>query len=136
MNYLDANVFLYPLMYENKKSVLHKEFLKKVFGGEIKVCTSFLTWDEIVFIIKKFLGNEIASREGKKFLELPSIVFVKVDKEIMRKAQEMIEKYKLKPRDAIHATSAVVSKADKIISDDSDFDVVKEIKRVPVEKFL
>jgi predicted nucleic acid-binding protein len=41
-------------------------------------------------------------------------------------------KYNLSPRDAIHLASALSRKAIAIVSDDEDFDQIKEIKRIPI----
>ena len=46
-----------------------------------------------------------------------------------KKNEEIIEKYNLKPRDAIHVASALTNNIKEIVSDDPDFDKVKEIKR-------
>ena len=48
-------------------------------------------------------------------------------------AQSLMDKYKLSPRDSIHVASALSRKATIIISDDEDFDQIKEIKRTPLK---
>ena len=135
MNYLDSNIFISPLTYPNSKGTACKNILSVILHGKTKACTSFLTWDEIVFITRKFLGKEISSTEGEKFLKFPNLYFLKVDEEVILMAQQLIMKYDLKPRDAIHAASAIASGCNEIISDDSDFDKIKEIKRLSPEKF-
>jgi len=42
-------------------------------------------------------------------------------------------KYKLSPRDSIHIASALSKKTKTIVSDDEDFDHIKEIKRTPLK---
>lgn len=32
-----------------------------------------LSWDELVWIIRKTLGDQIATQEGRKFLEFPNL---------------------------------------------------------------
>jgi len=58
--------------------------------------------------------------------------FVNVDETVLTQAQRLMEKYKLGPRDAIHIACALVRKTRCIISDDEDFDKIKEITRVPL----
>lgn len=41
-----------------------------------------------------------------------------------------MEKYKLKPRDAIHAATAIENKINTMVSYDRDFDNVIEIRRI------
>jgi predicted nucleic acid-binding protein len=44
-------------------------------------------------------------------------------------ALQLIRECHLAPRDAIHAATAIVEKADFIVSTDTHFDRVKELKR-------
>ncbi len=132
MNYLDANIFIYAVGSLDEKKEKCLKILNKVVGGEIEACTSFLTWDEFVHVVRKLWGREVATSEGKKFLQFPNLHFIKTDREVISKAQELISEYNLKPRDAIHAASALVKGVREIISDDSDFDKVKGLKRVRV----
>ncbi len=46
------------------------------------------------------------------------------------KAQKLVEKYKIKPRDAIHSATSLSLNINEIISEDSDFDKVEELKRL------
>ncbi len=78
------------------------------------------------------MGRDIASSEGERFLKFSNLNFLAVNEEIIFKAQELISKYNLNPRDAIHAASALVNNVDEIISDDQDFDVINEIKRIKI----
>ncbi len=47
-----------------------------------------------------------------------------------------MEKYDLKPRDAIHLSAAIEHSVFTIISEDKDFDKVKEIERLDFVKAL
>jgi uncharacterized protein len=124
--YIDANVFVQGILREDKR---YKEVILKAANNEFIGVTSVLSWDEIVYIVKKFLGKEIANREGKKFFSLPNIIFADAKKDIVMKAQELVEKYGLNPRDAIHAATAISYDINEIISEDEDFDCIKELKR-------
>ena len=57
-----------------------------------------------------------------------------VEESTIRRAQRFVEKYKLKPRDAIHAATAISHGISQIISDDPDFDKVSELERIGLEK--
>lgn len=133
--YLDSNIFINSVLYNDEKAKKCKEIVLKIAKKEIIGVTSILTWDELVYVVRKNIGKEIAIKEGKKFLMLPNIIFVDANKNIIDKAQELISKYNLKPRDAIHAVSALINDINEIISDDEDFDKIKEIKRISLEKF-
>lgn len=137
MIYLDSNVFIYSIVASEKterKSLLAKRILLKVVEGELKAATSSLTWDEIVWGIRKILDLEIAVRKGREFLEFPNLRILRVDEKTIKGAQKIVEKYKLKPRDAIHVSCAITNNIKEVISDDPDLDRVKEIKRITLEK--
>lgn len=135
MTYLDANVFVYAVGNDDRKSKICIEIIKKLLRKEIKGETSLLTWDEFIHSVRKQYGGGVAVEEGKKFLKFPNLIFLEVDKNVISKAQELIEKYNLKPRDAIHAASALINGINEIISDDSDFDNIKELRRIKLEEF-
>ena len=63
----------------------------------------------------------------------PNLKILLIDSEIVGYAQGLIEKYNLKPRDAIHAASAIKNQVKEIVSNDSDFDDMEELKRVHLD---
>lgn len=129
MIYLDTNVFLYPHTGDDAASSACVAILEKAISGEMKAGTSVLTWDEFQHAIKKkFQDREKAVELSKDFLNIP-ITFFPADIKIIEKAQILAENYSIDPRDAIHAATAILNNCTEIISDDSDFDKVKEIKR-------
>ncbi len=132
--YLDTNVFLYPLIYEDGKAHICKKILEKVVKKELMACASVLCWDEFVYALRKEKGKEISEKEGEKFLKFLNLVFFDANKTVILKSQEIMERYNLKPRAAIHAATAIVNNINEIISDDPDFDKIKEIKRVKLEE--
>jgi len=127
--YLDSNVFIYPLLYDDEKAKLCENILRKIINGEIKAYTSILTWDEIVYVLWKKKGTEISKNEGYRFLRFPNLNFIDVNTKILFKSQLLMEKYNLKPRDSIHAACAIIFNIQDIISDDSDFDNINELHR-------
>lgn len=134
MKYLDSNVFLHYILdpESGAKRIAAKNLLIKVAEGSVQAATSLLTWDEVVWTVRKKLGREIAREEGKKFLEFPNLRLLNVSESTMRTAQEAIERRNLNPRDAIHFASCLENGIDEIVSDDSDFDAVKGIRSTPI----
>lgn len=130
--YIDTNIFIKAVLNDEKKC---KKILEKIINKEIIAFTSILSWDELVYIIRKFIGKEIAISEGEKFLRFPNLIFIDAKKEIIQKAQKLIKTYNLQPRDAIHIASALANNISEIISEDKDFEEVKEIKRIKSEDF-
>ncbi len=134
-HYIDANVFLYPVLYEGMPQVdIARKILLSIENKEIIAYTSTLTWDEVSYVSGKFLGKTDSIEIGRKFLNFPNLRFVATDERIMRRSQKMREQYSLKPRDSIHLSSAIERNVKKFISDDSDFDDIKEIERVELQE--
>jgi predicted nucleic acid-binding protein len=136
MKYVDSNVFLYPTLYVadvEPKAKKAKEILQKIESGQLIAATSTLTWDEVVWVSTKHLGRVDGLAQGQKLLGFPNLEFINVDERIIALAQTLMGKYSLGPRDAIHIASALSKKIKTILSDDEDFDQIKEITRTPLK---
>ena len=135
MPYIDANIFIYPILYaeeQEPKAKRAKQILQSIENGELSAHTSTLTWDEVVWIVRKEMGRDEAISQGQKLLGFSNLHWIIVDENILSHAQTLLNKYNLHPRDSIHVASAISRKIDSIISDDSDIDQVKEIRRTPL----
>jgi len=131
--YVDSNVFVYPVIYnlqvvdEAKKS---KDLLLEIALGKVEAYTATVTWDEVAWVVRKVFGFEFSAEESKKFLSFPNLRLLGVKKSTVFRAQELVEKYRMRPRDAIHAAVALENKITTIVSYDKDFDEMKEIRRI------
>lgn len=135
MPYLDSNVFIYPVIYDEEtepRVKKAKEILLKIETGKLSAFTSTLSWDEVVWVVSKVMGRSEGILQGKKLLGFPNLQFVAADENVLAQAQNLMGKYKLSPRDSIHVASALEKRTKSVISDDADFDQVKEIKRTPL----
>lgn len=131
--YVDSNVFIYPVIYDEEAVVeagKSRDFLLKIALGKVEACTSSLTWDEVAWVVRKLFGVENSVNEGKKFLGFPNLTVLGVRKSTVFKAQELVERYRVKPRDAVHAAVALENKIGTIVSYDEDFDEINEIRRI------
>ncbi len=129
MKYLDANVFIYPVINNNKRADFYRKIIYEVVSGKIKACTSVLTWDEVIHYLKKEKGKNFALMQSEKFLKLPNLCFIETSIHIIIKAHQLMKKYEINPRDAIHVATAMSCSSEEIISEDKIFDKIKEIKR-------
>lgn len=135
MAYIDSNVFIYPVIYSAEymeKARNAKEILINIEKGEMKAYTSTLTWDEVVWVVSRAMSREDGAYQGKKLLGFPNLEFIDVDSIILSSAQNLLEKYKIRPRDSIHIASAITKNVRTVISDDQDLDKIKDIKRKPL----
>ena len=129
--YLDSNVFILAALSDDSKAAKAKELIKKIITGQSAGATSSLTIDEVVWVIwKETNDRNLAIEEGLRILQFDNLKIIDIDGPIVKNSLIFMKSYKsLKPRDAIHLSAALSVNASAIISDDSDFDDVKEIQR-------
>ncbi len=132
MLYVDSNVFIYPVIYDLRceRARRSKDLLLKIASGEVTACTSLLTWDEVVWVVRKLAGAEASIRQGALLLKFPHLKFLGVTESIVLRAQMIMEEYGLKPRDSLHAASAIENGVKTIVSYDEDFERIEGIERV------
>jgi len=131
--YLDSNVFIYAALNSEKLGEKARSLMARVQKGDIKAITCSLTFDELVWSVKKYRTIDHAVRVGEAFLSMPSLAIKAVDVDVLSLALDLIRKYSLHPRDSIHASSAITCQAFEIVSTDVHFDRVKELKRVHLQ---
>nr|MDO8084109.1 type II toxin-antitoxin system VapC family toxin [Candidatus Sigynarchaeum springense] len=121
--YVDANVFLNPVLYDVHQvpeARAAAEFLKKVEAGQVKAMTSLLTWDEFTWIVRKNTDVATSRKKGQEFLAFPGLQFIPVSASIINKAQVLLEQYAIRPRDAIHVASGLGNGVREFITFDDD----------------
>ena len=132
MIYLDANVFINAAIDEGKTGIACRNILDIIGKDDSEFFTSVLTFDEVLWKLRSFMKYEEAIYRVKAMLGLP-LHIISVDEKILYDALDIAESFKLKPRDAIHTSCMKQEEIRKICSSDSDFDVLKEIKRISPE---
>jgi len=126
--YLDSSAFLNAFLGTSEKSRGARALLDRVQRGE-SAATSALTYDEVFWAVKKHRRFEDALLASGALLETPNLTILPVDTEVLWMAHSLIGKYKLNPRDAIHAACALINGIRVVVSEDEDFDQVRELKR-------
>ncbi len=138
--YVDSNAFILPVIGEDSgRTKGAASLLRMIEAEKFQAFTSVLTWDEVCWVVMRVLGRADGVAAGKKLLGFPHLRFVEANSAVLSTAQSLVERYSskgLRPRDAIHCASAMTRRDASIASDDSGLDVVKEVKRVPLERFL
>ena len=82
IKYVDSNVFIYAIVADENsepKASSSKKILKHIADGSLDAATSTLTWDEIVWSVRKLIGTETAIKHGKYFLDFPNLRLLRVD---------------------------------------------------------
>lgn len=130
MIYLDSNIFIIAMASEDQKRIARaRALLGKVRDGKESVITASLTLDEVLWVVKQKKGKAAAKAAGQALMEFPNLKIADVNREVLGLALELFDRYDLSPRDSIHAACAIINKIPVIISEDSDFDRVKELQR-------
>ena len=131
--YLDANVFVYAIVNSEGIGNKSRVILDLVTSEKIKGVTSCLTFDEILWAIRK-IKQEVTFEAGANLLN-SKVKFVEANKLILFHALDVIKEYNLKPRDAIHAATMKVHNIKNLISEDTDFDKIEWIKMKNIMEF-
>jgi len=129
--YVDTNVFFLAGFGDdnNPKTQKAKELILRMSEGKEIFYTSLITVDELIWaVMKRKIDRNTAIKQGLLLHQLP-IKFVPLITSISLKALDLMQAYQISPRDALHAASCIEVKASALITDDNDFDKIKEIKR-------
>ena len=127
MLYLDANIFIYATINTEELGQKARFLLGQIQRGEETAETSALTFDEVFWVIKKH-NLELAFTACEAMLNFPNLDIIPVDKGLAFSTLQIIRECHLSPRDAIHAATAISGKADFIVSTDTHFSRIKELK--------
>lgn len=133
MRYLDSNVFLYAALGEGRQANAAVRSLREMMDGERPAATSALTIDEVAWSAWKLVSPDFARAEAGRILAMPNLRVLPATLETIRASIGLMEGVpSLKPRDAIHAATAIAAGIFTIVSDDKDFDRVPELTREPL----
>lgn len=109
------------LLYEN----YYLDLLSKY-----KAYTDVLVLDELIYVSKKKYG--IPYELSIEFIEaivLPYINILELGEEEYEHASKLIVEYRLKPSDSLHIGAMLNNGINVIVSEDKEFDKIKQIKR-------
>jgi predicted nucleic acid-binding protein len=149
--YLDPSFLLNILLKESRYHLECRNFAKKLKSKETLLLLSNLGLDEIWYILLRYEAvkehglknwlsllkenpqkvieySEKIERATTLILEIPNLILVEISAEQSLNAIELIKRYGLLPRDAIHAQSALASGVKTIITTDIDFLRVEGLK--------
>ena len=130
MLFVDANVFIYAAFESGEEAVKSKQILKKISSGEENAITSSLVIDEVAWVFHKNNKKSLLRQALEKIYLIPNLQVLPVSSNAPLTALGYMEKYGLKPRDALHCAVMQENGVKTICSFDADFDKVKEIKRM------
>ncbi len=136
MIYLDSNVFIYSVLDLGGHGKNARKLLKLSEDTGLQISTSSLTFDEVLWSLMKNISREDAIESCNYLLGLRNLKVLNIDKTVILECLNILKKTNLKPRDSIHAATMNIYKIKEIISEDEDFDVLKEIRRDSIGGFI
>lgn len=128
--FIDAPLFVYLNTLTDGVRNLYEGFYLDVLS-RYKPYTDVLVLDELIYISKKKYG--IPYDVSIEFIEtsiLPYVTIISLGEEEYRQAIKFLLEYNLKPSDTLHLGAMVSNNITLIITEDSEFDVVSQIKRL------
>ncbi|MEM2915526.1 MAG: type II toxin-antitoxin system VapC family toxin [Candidatus Bathyarchaeia archaeon] len=132
--FLDASFLIYlnSSTHDDRKALdsLFHELLSK------DLYTNLLVIDETLYISKTKYGvpYNITLNFFKKIM-LPYVEVIPIDESDIEAMEKYLIKYDIKPSDAIHLATMEKKSIAHIVSEDEEFDRIKEIHRIWLSKF-
>jgi hypothetical protein len=128
--FLDTNILLYAVGQDHPQQEACSRVLRRVADGSLEATANTEVVQEILFVLirrgRPQDGLVLARHVLALFTEL-----LPVTRESMQVACDLLQRFPQLPvRDAIHAATMLDNGIKRIISVDSDFDLVPQIERV------
>lgn len=133
--YIDANIFIYAAIDKDTLGNNCRTIIKAINQQKISCASSYLVIDEVLWILQKHIGRNDALTIIKAMLSIP-IRWIEVNNTVIITMITLFEKTNLDPRDAIHLASMKELGLSTIISEDTDFDHIKTVKRINASQLL
>lgn len=127
--FIDSNLLVNAVLDSGRKGVEANKFISQIEKGIVSALTNTIVIDESVWTIQKYRGKEKAIKYFEKFLELPNLIILDTNKEILLLAPQLMREHDLDPTDAIHVATMKYHNINEIISEDKHFDKVSFITR-------
>jgi len=132
MVYLDANVFVFATLAKDSLGDASRRILENLRRIDAKTCC--LTVDELAWVVLRKVDIATAVKACKAVLSLRELDIVSVEYGDMWNMVEFMQKFRLKPRDAVHLAVMRRLGEKTIVTEDVHFDRA-QVKRVSIEKF-
>lgn len=117
MIYIDANIYINAAVNPEKTGSICRSILDAAEHGKLAAATSTLTFDEVLWKLRAVMDYGEAIQKVRAMTELP-IRLLAVDAKTLFGALDLAAFYRVKPRDAIHASSMKQQGIVKICSSD------------------
>lgn len=126
MLYVDTSVIVTPFLRNREPVVIDRclALLDDAAGRGVELATSWLNWDEVAWSLGRKDGRfdrERAAEYAQALLEVEFLRFCEVDEQVISTATRLLSESSARPRDCIHAATALLHCGGQLVSLDSDF---------------
>ncbi|MGB9718537.1 MAG: type II toxin-antitoxin system VapC family toxin [Thermoproteota archaeon] len=119
-------IYLNTMTSENRK--LLEELFKKLLGEQLFI--NMLVVDEVLYVSRKYGVAYDVTLDFLRSIILPYTEVLPIEEEDFKPIEKHLVSYDLKPSDAIHLATMEKAGVSSIVSEDEEFDKVKEVKRI------
>ena len=130
MFYLDANFFIFAVMDITEKGECARRLQREIIAGKKQAVTSVAVLDEVMWVLLKNQRKHLIRRVIEDIYAFPHLDIKPIAVSTPLRVVDIMERYGLKPRDALHVAVMEEFYLNTIVSDDADFDKVRGIKRI------
>ena len=133
--YIDSNIFIFAAINQDENGERCRNIIKLIEEEKISCAASYLIIDEIIWVLKKKIGKKDAITIIKAILSLP-IKWLSIDESSIIRMVDILENTNIDPRDALHIACMLNNGLSTILSEDKDFDRIKNVKRIGAKEYL
>jgi len=133
--YIDANIFVYAAISEEPIGEVCRDIMDLVNDRVLTVTSSYMSIQELLWVVKRTTGRESASRISATILGMP-VRWVDVGQDILARTLDAFSTTSLDVRDAMHVATMRKAGISTLISEDRDFDRVKGIRRMGASEVI
>lgn len=120
-DYVDANVLVFALIDGGPAGDACRRRLAQIDHPAGDAVTSALTMDEVAWALVKRIDRATALKMVRGYLKMPGLSILPATSAELDLALKLMEDHPLKPRDALHAATALRHGTDSFVTFDSDF---------------
>ncbi|PDM25911.1 PIN domain nuclease [Candidatus Bathyarchaeota archaeon B24-2] len=129
--FIDANLLVYlnTLTTEDVRVIYENFYLNLM--AEHRIYTDVLVLDEVIYVSKKrYSVPYVTTLSFIESIVLPYTTVLPLSEDEYKEAAKLIEKYNVKPSDALHIGAMITNRIPTLVSEDKELDRISEIKRV------
>ncbi len=132
--FIDTNIFLYTVGGEHPLKLGSIAIIHRIRDGEIKAVIDTEIIQEILYHFQTIKQLPIGIKLARDAVSVSSRI-LPVEEIDLSLAIELLESHpEIQTRDAIHAATMIHNGIKEIVSTDSHFDLISEIKRIDPTK--